>query len=152
VREFLYLIVQLSREDGITVLLSSHHLHQVQQVCDRVGLFVGGRLLAEGNISQLSAKLFRDESFTVSAKVRFVEDMETEKQRLLKILQSVSGVLTAQFQDGVFQVDCFQDVTDAIARAIVENGFALVHLHQKEYGLDEIYHRYFEGEQNGKIN
>src|SRR5690606_20408627 len=37
-QEFLELIVRLSREDGLTVLLSSHHLHQVQQVCDRIGL------------------------------------------------------------------------------------------------------------------
>lgn len=40
-REFLQLIVQLSKEEGLTVLLSSHDLHQVQQVCNRVGLFVG---------------------------------------------------------------------------------------------------------------
>jgi ABC-2 type transport system ATP-binding protein len=58
VREFLDLIVGLSKEEGITVLFSSHHLHQMQQVCDRVGLFVKGKLLAEGNIETLSQKLF----------------------------------------------------------------------------------------------
>ncbi len=46
VKEFLELIVQLRHEEGLTVLLSSHHLHQVQQVCDRVGLFVSGKLIA----------------------------------------------------------------------------------------------------------
>ena len=50
VREFLELIAGLSREEGITVLFSSHYLHQVQQVCDRVGLFVSGKLIAEGNV------------------------------------------------------------------------------------------------------
>src|SRR5208283_1858625 len=48
VREFLELIVQLSKAEGLTVLFSSHHLHQVQQVCDRVGLLVNGKLIAEG--------------------------------------------------------------------------------------------------------
>ena len=47
VQEFMDLIRQLSREEGLTVLFSSHHLNQVQQVCDRVGLFGGGKLLAE---------------------------------------------------------------------------------------------------------
>src|SRR5690606_6928686 len=60
VREFLELIVALSREEQITVLLSSHHLHQVQQVCDRVGIFVAGRLLAEGRVADLSRALFSD--------------------------------------------------------------------------------------------
>ncbi len=54
VKEFLELIVRLSHEEGLTVLLSSHHLHQVQQVCDRVGLFVSGKLIAEGDIASLS--------------------------------------------------------------------------------------------------
>lgn len=46
VREFITLIRHLSQEEGLTVLFSSHHLDQVQQVCDRVGLFSGGKLLA----------------------------------------------------------------------------------------------------------
>ncbi len=58
VRELLRLIRNLSRHEGITVLLSSHQLHHVQQICDRVGLFVGGRLLAEGNIERLAQQLF----------------------------------------------------------------------------------------------
>src|SRR3546814_11922983 len=45
VRELLELIRRLSKEEGLTVLLSSHQLHQVQQVCDRVGVFVGGKLM-----------------------------------------------------------------------------------------------------------
>ena len=40
------------------MLFSSHHLHQMQQVCDRVGLFVGGKLLATGDIQSLAGKLF----------------------------------------------------------------------------------------------
>lgn len=155
VREFLDLIVQLSREEGITVLLSSHHLHQVQQVCDRVGLFVGGKLLAEGNIPQLSAKLFPDEAFTISVKIKSAagESPEAQHQRLLNILQSIPGVINVRANDGLFLIGCLRDITEVIAKTIVDNGFGLVHLHQKEYGLDDIYHRYFEGrEDNGKVN
>lgn len=53
VQEFMDLILQLSREEGLTVLFSSHYLNQVQQVCDRVGLFGGGRLLAEVELNDL---------------------------------------------------------------------------------------------------
>ena len=53
VQEFMDLIRQLSREEGLTVLFSSHHLNQVQQVCDRVGLFGGGKLLAEIELTDL---------------------------------------------------------------------------------------------------
>ena len=67
VREFLKLIVDLSKEEGITVLFSSHDLHLVQQVCDRVGLFVDGKLLAEGDIQTLSQKLFMNSPYLIEA-------------------------------------------------------------------------------------
>jgi ABC-2 type transport system ATP-binding protein len=53
VREFMELICQLSREHGLTVLFSSHHLNQVQQVCDRVGIFGSGKLLSVIEITDI---------------------------------------------------------------------------------------------------
>ena len=47
------LIRQLREETGLTVLFTSHHLDQVQQICDRVGLFGGCKLLAEVNVNEL---------------------------------------------------------------------------------------------------
>ncbi|MFA6677048.1 MAG: ABC transporter ATP-binding protein [Bacteroidales bacterium] len=58
VKEMLSLILKLRDERQMTILFSSHNLHQVQQVCDRVGIFVKGQLLAQGDISELSEQLF----------------------------------------------------------------------------------------------
>jgi ABC-2 type transport system ATP-binding protein len=46
------LIQQLSQR-GITVLLASHLLHEVQQVCTRVAIMKEGNLLAQGEVSNL---------------------------------------------------------------------------------------------------
>ncbi len=54
VQEFMDLIRQLSREEGLTVLFSSHHLNQVQQVCDRVGLFGGGEFAGGGRTDRFA--------------------------------------------------------------------------------------------------
>lgn len=56
VQDFIHLIRHLSHENGLTVLFSSHHLNQAQQVCDRVGLFGAGRLLAVIDIKDLQGK------------------------------------------------------------------------------------------------
>lgn len=53
VREFMDLIRLLSQQDGLTILFSSHHLDQVQQVCNRVGLFSSGKLLADIRLAEL---------------------------------------------------------------------------------------------------
>lgn len=144
VHEFMNLIVQLSREQGLTVLFSSHHLHQVQQVCDRVGIFVGGHLLAEGDIPSLSQKLFAGEPFVIEAHVD--SDQEVD---LSSCLQNINGVLNVAKQNRLYRMGCSKDVTPDIARSIVQSGVGLTGLYKKEYGLDDIYNRYFEG---GKKN
>lgn len=53
-REIRDLIVDLKRR-GITVLLSSHLLGQVQEVCDRVGILSDGVLVREGTLGDLLA-------------------------------------------------------------------------------------------------
>jgi ABC-2 type transport system ATP-binding protein len=53
-REIRNLIVDLKRR-GITVLLSSHLLAQVQEICDRVGILANGVLVREGQLKELIA-------------------------------------------------------------------------------------------------
>src|SRR5690606_8954869 len=65
IKELMQLIRRLSRQEKITVLLSSHQLHQVQEVCDRVGLFVRGKLLAQGDVESLANQLFPDEKVEI---------------------------------------------------------------------------------------
>ena len=152
VREFLQMIVDLSREEDITVLFSSHHLHQVQQVCDRVGLFVGGKLLAEGDIRALSQKLVAQVPYTIEAGISWpdspgsvnskepVSDMDLDE-----VLADIEGVVKIQRNGQKIRIECSHDITSEIARAIIHSGTDLHYLVKKEFGLDDIYHRYFEG-------
>lgn len=142
VREFLDLIVRLSKEQGITVLLSSHHLHQVQQVCDRVGLFVAGRLIADGNIDALSTKLFALEPFMVEAGVSTLDQHDIDS--LTELFRQIPEVRSVSHTGEIFRIACTRDQTSAVARTVVTHGYSLNLLQKKRYGLDEIYHRYFE--------
>jgi ABC-2 type transport system ATP-binding protein len=57
------LIGELAHRDGLTVLLSSHLLDEVQRVCDRVAILQHGRLVAEGAVADL---LDRDGRFWIA--------------------------------------------------------------------------------------
>lgn len=148
VREFLELIVNLSREEHITVLLSSHHLHQVQQVCDKVGIFVAGKLLAQGNLMQLSKALFSDkEPYIIEAQIAEKGNAENLRAQLLEL----TDVVSVSNEGSVFTIGSKSDVTEQIAQAIVQSGVGLRYLNTKQYGLDEIYTKYFErGEVYGR--
>jgi len=144
VKDFLSMIRSLSREQGITVLLSSHHLHHVQQICDRVGIFVKGKLLAEGNIETLSKALFGQEGYVTSVKV--AQDIPAPWPYETDLMQW-AGVNKISIQDKEIEFTCSQDLTADLVRFFVKAGYDVLNVHQKDYGLDEIYHKYFEAEQ-----
>ncbi len=159
IKEFLELIAGLSKEEGLTVLFSSHDLHQVQKVCDRVGLFVNGRLLAEGNVESLSRELFKKSPFIIEAEVNYksktkIEPGEKKKLKniLINSLKNLEGVTGITSTNDTFKIECSVDLTADIARVIVESGTGLIYLNKKEYGLDDIYYQYFErGEDHEEI-
>ena len=53
IREMRELIRRLSREEGVTIFLSSHLLGEIEQVADRLGIVRGGRLVFEGSLDAL---------------------------------------------------------------------------------------------------
>lgn len=155
VREFLELIVALSREEQLTVLLSSHHLHQVQQVCNRVGIFVAGRLLAEGNVADLSRTLFSDKEpyiIEVDVDTAGLGGRGERLEAVTSALLALNHVVSVTFKEGKLRVGSEKDTSSDIARTVVNSGLDLTSLTKKEYGLDDIYTKYFEGgEGYGKI-
>jgi ABC-2 type transport system ATP-binding protein len=52
------LIRTLNHDRKVTVLLSSHNLQQAQKACDRVGIMLDGRMIAEGSIEALAKENF----------------------------------------------------------------------------------------------
>lgn len=146
VRELLQLISSLSRDQGLTVLLSSHHLHQVQQICDRVGLFVQGKLIACGDIQSLSNQLNDEGSINIEV------GTAVWTEALQASIAQIEGVLDiyrnpddkGNEEYDLATIVCDRDLTSQIAETIIRSHANLVYLRRKDYGLDDIYHRYFE--------
>ncbi len=153
VRELLVLISELSRNEGITVLLSSHQLQQVQQICDRVGLFVKGRLIACGDIAALSRELNQELRFEVELAV---QPWSAELAGRLQAVEGVQGMKTEEWRGDnappgsvLATLTCDRNLTSAIAAQVIQSGAELHFITRKEFGLDEIYHRYFERKEEG---
>lgn len=148
VKDFLNLIQQLSKEQNLTVLLSSHHLHHVQKVCDRVGIFVNGKLLACGDIPTLSKQLFNKNGHVTLIEL---DDTLTAKENLVASLNEMKEVYSAKIIDEKIEVASPTNNTASLLRYIIEMGYNLIGAAQKNYGLDEIYHQYFENESEQSV-
>lgn len=141
VKDFLALIKQLSKQQGLTVLLSSHHLHQVQQVCDRVGIFVNGKLLAQGNIDTLAQSLFGTDAVVTTINLAQAVPQPWPLEAELKQFDALKKIM---IHDQEIEFTCSREFTAPLVRFLVEKGYDILGVHQKSYGLDEIYQKYFE--------
>lgn len=140
VRHVLEHVSGLSREEGITVLLSSHLLHQVQQICDRVGIFVKGRLVAIGPIQTLGDQIMDGRVKTIELQAEPLTDQLAEE------LRRVNGVESCQRAGSMLLITCQADLRRQIAEKVVQSGAALQHFRVQGYGLEDIYMKYFREE------
>ena len=146
VQEILELLQTLSRDRGLTILLSSHLLSQVQSVCDRVGIFAAGRLIGQGTVAELSARFEQDEA---SIEVEFLDDgsqaAQTEQvEAVLGGLPNVRSVSRLNVPGRPFRVVVSPAVAEpevraAIPAAAVAAGLLLVGLRAHVPTLDDIY-------------
>ena len=141
VGEILALVSRLRSEQGVTVLLSSHLLHQVEQVCDRIGIFVGGKLVAIGSVDEL-ARTVTD---------RWVVEIGAggTASTIEAALRAVPGVGAVSRLGERWRITADRDVRPALARAITDSGASLTHLERQGADLDAIYHRYFRSDDDG---
>ena len=112
IREIRELIARLS-EQGATVLLSSHHLTEVEQVCSHVIVMNHGRLVADGTVSDLIG----------TAGSVYVEVDDRERARAL--LSNLAGVAKVQTQGDGLVIELRDGHRSDIAAALVGAGFRL---------------------------
>lgn len=134
----LQLIRDLSKKDGRTVLISSHLLHQVQRVCDRVGIFVKGKLLASGPIDTLADQVFGRDSYMLELK------SDRHDKELYRLINSIPGVLDVTAEGDKLVIRSEKDIRKELSVKMFESGFTLLHLRLLERELDDIYRKYFE--------
>jgi ABC-2 type transport system ATP-binding protein len=112
IREIRELIGRLSAH-GATVLLSSHHLSEVEQVCTHVLVMNHGRLVADGTVSELIG----------SAGSVYVEVDDRERARSL--LSNLAGVEKVQIQGDGLLLELRDGRRSDLAGALVGAGLRL---------------------------
>jgi ABC-2 type transport system ATP-binding protein len=140
VAEILTLIRRLVDERGLAILLSSHLLEQVQSICDRVGIFVRGRLVAQGTVEELGRTLGGG---AVQLEVG-VADGAGGAERAIRALGSLPGVRDVRLDPptpGRLRVTADAEAVPRVAPALVSAGLSVVHLQRLDQGLAEIYRR-----------
>jgi ABC-2 type transport system ATP-binding protein len=133
----LELINGLSRDRGLTVLLSTHLLHQVQHMCTRIGIIVKGKLIVKGDLSQLSSAIMKEREFNL-----FVE-IGGSADGFQREVAALDGVIEVQPRGRGWLLRCTHDTRPQVVSLITQKGLPLLQLRSEELTLEEIYLKYF---------
>jgi ABC-type multidrug transport system ATPase subunit len=112
--------------DNRTVLLSSHLMSEVEQICDRVGVISRGRLVGEGTVDELRGR----EGLWLRA------DPAGEAERVLRSLRGIDEVALV---DGGLRVAADPVAAATINRALVEAGIAVSELRPERASLEKVF-------------
>jgi len=135
-KEIRRIVRGLAERRGATVFLSSHLLHEVEQVCDRVGIISRGRLIAEGDVREMMDS--SDE-----AEVRI--DRPDEAAEAAKTLDFV---LSAAKEGNSLRVRLRNDRLADLNAFLVGRGFKVSAIVPRRKSLEDIYLSIMDGKVN----
>jgi len=124
-RDMRRLVRRLGAE-GRTVLLSSHLLGEVQQICDRVGVISDGRMVVESTVDQLRAG---------GELVVVATPSDVARRRLLQLAE----VDAVRASDGVLRLDVEPADAARVNRELVTAGVDISQLRHDERSLEDVF-------------
>src|SRR5258706_6528363 len=123
------LIRRLRDELGLTIMLSSHLLHEVEQICNRVAIIDEGRLLCQGLVEDLIAK---------DSWIKLRVDRITEACELL----SKDGRLSFSLNgDESLHVKMADEQIPLVNALLVQHGFRVLELSPQRESLEQVFLR-----------
>lgn len=125
------LIRELGKEK--TVIFSTHIMQEVHQVCDRVVIINGGKIVANDVISNLATSIETQKGFRISV------EFETETQ--LSILESIIGIDKVDVLSNTKFIlySTQKEIRSAVFKAISSQNLNLIELKMDEYSLEEVF-------------
>jgi ABC-2 type transport system ATP-binding protein len=131
-------LVRRLASEGITVLLSSHLLGEVEELCNRVAIIRKGRIVYEGQLQELLA--------TAATGYRL---RSPEPDRARALLLNQPGIREVVSDDGAVRFQADEDAVAALSIALGQARIGVTALVPETASLEELFLGMTEGEQSG---
>jgi ABC-2 type transport system ATP-binding protein len=128
------LIVDLSKNNGVTVFLSSHSMEEVEEICDRVAIIKGGVLKAIGSKKELKEQIHKTKGvfYRLEVEGKPLEDLS-------EMLDSMDDVTSVKITGNELSLHTKSDSYQEIAKRISSDGWTILKFAEEEMTLHEIF-------------
>jgi ABC-2 type transport system ATP-binding protein len=129
-------LIQRLADSGLTVLLSSHHMDEVDEMCTRVAIMRRGQLAFDGSMSELRDRATRATRHLVTS----------DDATALTICQATPGIVGAERQGPRIVFDADDGAVERLSRELVEGGVGIRLLHAPTSALTTLFFRLTDSE------
>jgi ABC-2 type transport system ATP-binding protein len=128
-------LIRFLNKNGKTIFLSSHLLHEVEQLCEHVGIIDRGRMVAVDSISNLSTRLATGAPGVIHVTAEGVTEAA------VNALAAIPGVVKAEVTPkGVdVTVESGSDVSAEVSKALVLAGAQLREIRTEQRTLEDLF-------------
>lgn len=132
-------IFSLNRDKKITFLISSHQLNLVQKICHKMGIMSKGKLIGEGNVSELSKNMFGGNKYQVELEI--IGDID----KVIEKIKTIKGIKTVAKTENAINVGTDEDLRQDISKMVTNmDGIILTKMDIKDFSLEDVYLNYFK--------
>jgi ABC-2 type transport system ATP-binding protein len=129
-------LIRRLADDGMTVLLSSHLMPEVEELCNRVAIVRAGAIVYEGAIADLKR--------TAGSTYRL---RTTDDDRALAVCQAQRGIADARVEAGEIRFSAAEDAVAQLSVALVEAGALITALAPETATLEDLFFALTEGDE-----
>ena len=128
-------LVKRLAEEGMTVLLSSHLLGEVEELCNRVAIVRSGAIVYEGEIAALKR-----------GAGTFYRLHTTDDERALAVCSAQAGVADVRLARGHVELSADEQAVALLSQALVESGVLISELAPQTVTLEDLFFSLTEGD------
>jgi ABC-2 type transport system ATP-binding protein len=124
-------LIKSFASDGITVLVSSHLISEIEQICDYVVMIRAGRLVHQGSVAELRA--------TQQAEFLVAPEHHADRDVLARLLQQAGCTVTPGNAEGVLVVEAPGAGAADLNRLAARNGITVRQLGERTRSLERAF-------------
>ena len=132
-------LIRRLADGGMTVVLSSHQLAEVEELCNRVGIVRSGRMVYEGAIADLKR------STGGGYRLRTTDD-----ERAQRVCVAQPGIEDVRREAGAIRFAADESAVADLSVALVEAGTPIVELARQAATLEDLFFELTEGEADSR--
>ena len=121
------------RDEGATIIYTSHYMQEVDDICDEIAIIDNGKIIAQGTSSKLKALVENEKIFDVSVSKK----PESIEEKLMEI----TGIEKVVFLDNKYKIHIIKEanIINKIVETFSSNGCEIKNISSEETSLETVF-------------